>query len=79
MNVFESVQEAFVWAFDERENFYELKREFDLDDEIESINDVIKALDDYTLESYLLDNSYVVRKENKYVFYHDELSLVLLK
>ena len=79
MNVFESVQEAFVWAFDERENFYELKREFDLDDEIESINDVIKALDDYTLESYLLDNSYVVRKENKYAFYHDELSLVLLK
>lgn len=73
MNVFETVQEAFVWAFDEREELYNIKRHFYLNDEVEDISDVLSFLNQDELELYLMNNSYIVKKDKRYIYYHDEL------
>lgn len=73
MNVFETVGEAFAWAFDEKEELYNIKRYFYLNDEVENINDVLSFLNQEELEVYLLNNSYIVKEGKKYIYYHDEL------
>lgn len=73
MNVFETVQEAFVWAFDEKEDLFDIKCHFNLTDEVETINDVLSFLNQDELEVYLMNNSYIVKKDKRYIYYHDEL------
>lgn len=78
MKVFNTIQEAFRWAFDEREDFYDIKKYFNLNNEFESIHDVVSMLNMNDLEKYLLEESYIVKKGKKYIYYHDELSKVML-
>lgn len=78
MKKFTTLKEAFLWAFDEKEDFHQIKSHFNLNDEFESIHDVVNMLSMYALEKYLLEESYIVKRGTKYIFYHDELSKVML-
>lgn len=70
MNTFKTIKEAFAWAFDEKENFSQIKNMFHLNDEYENIYDVINAFKTYDLEKYLLENSYVIKEGNHYIYYN---------
>lgn len=74
MNIFGTIKEAFIWAFDEREDFYEIKEFFNLNDEFENIHDVVNMFNKTTLEKYLFEQSDVVKRGEKYIYFHDELS-----
>lgn len=78
MNIFETVKEAFIWAFDEREDFYEIKEFFNLNDEFENIYDVVSMTNNDTLEKYLFEQSDVVKRGDKYIYFHDVLSKAVL-
>lgn len=68
MKVFKGLKEAFSWAFSEKEDFNKIKNHFNLSDEVERIGDVFIEVDQCKIESYLLDNSYVEKKNNSYVY-----------
>lgn len=73
MKIFKTVQEAFAWTFDEKEDLFDIKCHFNLTDEVETVKDVIQILDFYDLEDYLLENSYLVEEYKRgYVFYDEE-------
>lgn len=65
---FNTVQEAFCWAFNERENFQRVKSYFKMSDEIENVTEITNLLNAKTLENYLINNSYVYKNHNKYEF-----------
>lgn len=68
MRKFENLNHAFTWAFDEREDFIKIKNHFNLSDEVESILDVKIEVSQSDMETYLLDNSYVTKEGNEYIF-----------
>lgn len=55
MKIFKTVQEAFAWTFDEKEDLFDIKCHFNLTDEVETINDVIEIINDDELVVYLLE------------------------
>lgn len=69
--IYPSVQSAFVWTFNEKEDLVDIKSYFKLDDEFECIQDVIQSLPDSDLEDYLLKNSYLIKENNCFVFYEE--------
>lgn len=73
MKIFKTVQEAFAWTFDEKEDLFDIKCHFNLTDEVETINDVIEIINDDELVVYLLENSLLVEEYKRgYVFYEQE-------
>lgn len=68
MRKFKNLNHAFTWAFDEREDFIEIKNYFNLSDEVESVKDVQIEVSQSDMETYLLDNSYVTKEGNEYTF-----------
>lgn len=68
MRKFENLNHAFTWAFDEREDFTEIKNHFNLSDEVESVKDVQLEVPQSDMETYLLANSYVTKEGNEYIF-----------
>lgn len=68
MRKFENLNHAFTWAFDEREDFIKIKNHFNLSDEVESVKDVQIEVSHGDMETYLLDNSFIVKENNKYIF-----------
>ena len=68
MRKFENLNHAFTWAFDEREDFIKIKNHFNLSDEVESVLDVKIEVSQSDMEAYLLDNSYVTKEGNEYIF-----------
>lgn len=69
--IFPSVQSAFVWTFNEKEDLADIKSYFKLDDEFECIQDVIQSLPNSDLEDYLLKNSYLIKENDCFVFYEE--------
>ncbi|MBM6202798.1 hypothetical protein H6K86_12000 [Staphylococcus epidermidis] len=69
---FKTVQEAFEWTFNEREDMQQLRIDFNLNDEFENVKDVISMIEEHVLEDYLLDNSYLIPYEDGYAFYEEE-------
>lgn len=69
--IYPSVQSAFVWTFNEKEDLVDIKSYFKLDDEFECIQDVIQSLPDSDLEDYLLKNSYLIKENDCFVFYEE--------
>lgn len=68
MRKFNNLNQAFTWAFDEREDFIKIKNHFDLSDEVESVKDVQIEVSQEDMETYLLDNSYITKEGNEYIF-----------
>ena len=68
MKIFKTLEEAFMWAFDERENFFMIKDHFSLCDEVENIRSIFAAVNKNKLEKYLLDNSYIEKIDSVYVY-----------
>lgn len=69
--IFISVQSAFAWTFNEKEDLADIKSYFKLDDEFECIQDVIQSLPNSDLEDYLLKNSYLIKENGCFVFYEE--------
>lgn len=73
MKVFKTVQEAFKWTFDEKEDLFDIKCHFNLSNEFETVKDVVETLNEDELETYLLENSYLINEYKVgYVFYDEE-------
>lgn len=68
MKKFNNLNQAFTWAFNEKEDFAEIKKHFNLSDEIESVADVQLEVSHEVMETYLLDNSFVTKADNGYTF-----------
>ncbi|MGJ8462387.1 hypothetical protein ACSGFZ_03650 [Staphylococcus haemolyticus] len=69
--IYTSVQSAFAWTFNEKEDLADIKNYFKLDDEFECIKDVIQSVPNSDLEDYLLKNSYLVKENDNFVFYEE--------
>lgn len=69
---FDTLQEAFEWAFDEKEDMQQLKIDLGLNDEFETVKDVTSMIGSNRLEIYLLKHSYLVPYEDGYIFYEQE-------
>lgn len=65
---FETLKEVFVWVFSEKEDFNTIKNHYELSDEVESVQGVFIEVGEKELERYLLENSYVEKQGNHYIF-----------
>lgn len=68
MKKFNNVNQAFIWTFNEKEDFVKIKKYFNLSDEVENITDIQIEVSQDDMEKYLLTNSFVTKKDNNYIF-----------
>ena len=67
MKKFDNLNEAYIWAFNEKEDFTKIKKHFNLSDEIEGIIDVKTEVSYKDMGTYLLDNSFIIKTDNGYL------------